>query len=67
MNIVGNKTNKEISKRVLQEKKSTQNFSKNEHFLPLMRTRTEEQVRTFLTPDMHRFGEEGFVYFHNTA
>ena len=32
-----------------------------------MRTRTEEQVRTFLTPDMHTFGEEGFVYFHNTA
>ena len=51
----------------ISSKQSTQNFPKNEHFLPLIRTHTEEHVRTFLTPDTHTFGEEEFVYFHNTA
>ena len=40
INFVGNKAKGRISKRVFQENKSTPNFPKNEHFLPLIRTRT---------------------------
>ena len=35
--VAGNKAKGRASKRVFQENKARQNFSKNEHFLPLIR------------------------------